>query len=424
MRADGASTTLDPVARTPAGSSAVAAAVAAIARGEVVVVTDDASRENEADLILGAEHATPEKIAFVVRHTTGILCVSLPGERLDELRLGPMTAHSTDPRETAFTVSVDARHGTTTGVSASDRATTIRALSDAAATTDDFLRPGHVFPLRARVGGVLRRRGHTEAALDLARLAGARPAAVLAEIVRDDGAMAREGDARAFARRHGLAMISIAELARHRRAVEPLIEPAGTVSLPTRHGIFSAHAYRSTVDGVEHLALTTGDLGAGEPPLVRVHSECLTGDVLGSRRCDCGEQLELALAAIALEGRGALVYVRGHEGRGIGLGRKLQAYALQDRGLDTVEANVELGLPVDARDYHVPAQILRDLGMRRVRLLTNSPDKVAQLGEYGIEIAERVGIVAAARPERADYLETKRTRLHHVLDRVPSVGSE
>jgi 3,4-dihydroxy 2-butanone 4-phosphate synthase/GTP cyclohydrolase II len=326
-----------------------------------------------------------------------------------------MTARSTDPRGTAFTVSVDAAHGTTTGVSASDRATTIRALADAATLPDDLLRPGHVFPLRAREGGVLRRRGHTEAALDLARLAGVRPAAMLAELVRDDGAMAREGDARTFARRHGLALISIEQLAQHRRAVESLVEHTGSAALPTRHGVFDAHAYRSTVDGIEHLALTMGELDGGEPPLVRVHSECLTGDVLGSHRCDCGEQLELALSRIALEGRGALVYVRGHEGRGIGLMRKLQAYALQDRGRDTVEANLELGLPVDARDYHVPAQILRALGARRVRLLTNNPDKVAQLSDYGVQIAERVGIVAAARPERSGYLETKRMKLHHLL---------
>jgi 3,4-dihydroxy 2-butanone 4-phosphate synthase/GTP cyclohydrolase II len=393
----------------------VLAAVEAIARGGMVVVTDDASRENEADLIVAAEHATPEMIAFLVRHTTGILCVSLPGERLDELRLPPMTARSTDPRGTAFTVSVDARHGTTTGVSAADRTATIRTLADPATRPDDLLRPGHVFPLRAREGGVLDRRGHTEAALDLARLAGTSPAAVLAEIVRDDGTMAREGDARAFAAEHGLPMISIAELAHHRRAVEQLVEHLGAVALPTPHGRFDAHVYRSTIDGVEHVALTMGDLDGGDPPLVRVHSECLTGDVLGSRRCDCGEQLELGLAAIAAEGRGALVYVRGHEGRGIGLARKLQAYALQDRGRDTVEANVELGLPVDARDYHAPAQILRDLGADRVRLLTNSPDKVAQLRGYGVETVERIPLVAPPRAERAAYLEAKRTKLHHIL---------
>jgi 3,4-dihydroxy 2-butanone 4-phosphate synthase/GTP cyclohydrolase II len=365
-------------------------AIEAMQAGRHVVVVDDADRENEGDLILAAEHATAETVGFMVRHTSGIICVALQADRAEALRLPPMSQTNTDPHHTAFTVSVDLREGVTTGISARDRAATIKALVDPTTTPNDLSRPGHVFPLVARDRGVLERPGHTEAAVDLARLAGLRAGGVLSEIVRDDGAVARKPELIAFAAAHGLPIISIADLIAYRRREEPAVVRMSDARIPTRHGRFRAVAYESLDDGTHHIALVMGEEPLGGPTLTRVHSECLTGDVLGSLRCDCGAQLEQALAAIAAEGRGVLVYIRGHEGRGIGLGNKLRAYTLQDRGYDTVDANVELGLPVDARDYAVAATILRDLGVGAVRLLTNNPLKQHALNEHGVANVERV----------------------------------
>ncbi len=390
-------------------------AVAAIGRGELVVVVDAADRENEGDLVLAAEHATAEKVGFLVRHTSGLICVPLTGERLDLLGLPLMVPDNSEAHRTAFTVSVDAKRGTTTGISAADRATTIRALVDPATRPDDLARPGHVFPLRARAGGVLERPGHTEAAVELARLAGLRPAGVLAEVVNDDGSMARLPQLERFAADHGLPLIAIADLRRYQQPAGRLVRRVATARLPTASGVFRAHVYAALADGVEHVALVRGTVDDGEPVLVRVHSECLTGDVLGSLRCDCGSQLQAALAAVARAGRGLVLYLRGHEGRGIGLGHKLRAYALQDGGYDTVEANRALGLPVDARDYAVAAQIVADLGVRRLRLLTNNPRKAQALAGHGLEVVERVPLVTPPRPENARYLRTKQERLGHLL---------
>ncbi|WIV60868.1 bifunctional 3,4-dihydroxy-2-butanone-4-phosphate synthase/GTP cyclohydrolase II [Amycolatopsis nalaikhensis] len=406
---------------TEEGDTAVRAAVAAFARGEFVVVIDDEDRENEGDLIVAAETVTSAQMAFLVRHTSGLACVAMDGQRLDQLRLEPMVAMGDDPRGTAFTVSVDLREGTTTGISASDRASTIRALSDPAAGPDDFTRPGHVFPLRARPGGVLKRAGHTEAAVDLARLAGKRPAGVLAEIVNDDGTVARRPQLAAFARRHGLIVLTIADLIRYRQRTERLVERTSQAPLPTPYGTFDAFCYTSLLDGTEHLALVAGDVAHRDEVLVRVHSECLTGDLLGSARCDCGEQLRQALREIAEAGSGVLVYLRGQEGRGIGLGHKLRAYTLQDQGLDTVDANLALGLPVDSREYGVGAQILADLGVHSIRLMTNNPAKYSGLSGYDITIASRVPLIVTAGEHNADYLMTKRDRLGHQLD--PACGT-
>jgi 3,4-dihydroxy 2-butanone 4-phosphate synthase/GTP cyclohydrolase II len=390
-------------------------ALAAIAAGRPVVVVDDEDRENEGDLILAAEHATPEAIAFMVRHTSGVLCVGLPAERTAALALPPMVADNTDSMRTAFTVSVDLREGLTTGISAVERAATIRALVDPARSADDFTRPGHVFPLRAVHSGVLRRGGHTEASVDLTRLAGLRPGGVLAEIVNDDGSMARRPQLTAFAQAHGLKLITIADLVAYRRRTEVFVQRQTTARLPTRFGVFSVHGYKDTLTGIEHVAMTLGDPAASPAPLVRVHSECLTGEVLGSLRCDCRPQLDLALERIAAEGRGVVVYLRGHEGRGIGLVHKLRAYALQDAGADTMEANTAQGLPVDGRDYATGAWILADLGVRRMRLMTNNPRKYDGLTAFDLAIVERVPLVTRPGPDNAAYLRTKRDRMGHLL---------
>ena len=397
-------------------------AVAAVARGELVVVVDSADRENEGDLITAAEQATPEKIAFMIRHTSGVLCVPLTGERLDVLDVPLMVRSNTESQRTAFTVSVDLKRGTTTGISAADRAATIRALADPTTRPDDLARPGHVFPLRASPGGVLRRAGHTEAAVDLCRLAGLRPAGVLAEIVNDDGTMARLPELERFAAQHGLIMVSVADLIAYRGRREKLVKRVSEARLPTPHGEFAVHVYASLLDGEEHAALVKGDLPSNDPVLVRVHSECLTGDVFGSLRCDCGAQLEAALERIAGEDRGVVLYLRGQEGRGIGLGHKIRAYSLQERGRDTVEANLELGLPADARDYGIGSQILADLGLRKLRLLTNNPAKYRALEGFGLEIVERVPLVVPPTRENARYLRTKREKMGHLLEAQDASG--
>lgn len=390
--------------------------IAAIARGEMVVLVDDEDRENEGDLIMAAEFATPEKIAFIVRHTSGVIVTPLTAERCDELRLPLMVDNNTESQRTAFTISVDLRQGTTTGISAADRAATLRALADLTVSHDAFSRPGHVFPLRAREGGVLKRAGHTEAAVDLARLAGCQPVGVICEIQNDDGTMARLPDLREFCTTHGLLLSSIAELISYRRRHERLVERMGAASVPTNWGIFTCIAYRSTVDGIEHLAFVKGDLSDGAPVLTRVHSECLTGDVFGSKRCDCGSQLAVAMQRINDEGRGVVVYLRGHEGRGIGIGHKIRAYSLQDEGFDTVDANTKLGFPVDSREYGIGAQILADLGAHELRLITNNPAKYGGIAGYGLKIIERVAIDTGTTPENEAYMLTKRDRMGHVFD--------
>jgi 3,4-dihydroxy 2-butanone 4-phosphate synthase/GTP cyclohydrolase II len=390
-------------------------AVAAVGRGEIVVVVDDADRENEGDLIMAADAVTPERIAFFVRHTSGVICTPLLGERLDQLELPLMVVSNTESHRTAFTVSVDSRHGTTTGISAADRAATIRALADPTTGPADLARPGHIFPLRYTEGGVLKRAGHTEAAVDLARLAGRTPAGVLCEVVNDDGTMARLPELAAFARRHGLPLISIADLIAYRRRTEKLVRRVAEAPIPTPWGPFTAVGYESTADGEQHVALVRGDVAGKQDVLVRMHSECLTGDVFGSLRCDCGTQLQDALRQIAEAGEGVVVYVRGHEGRGIGILHKLQAYKLQDGGLDTVEANLTLGFPADLRDYGTGAQILVDLGLSTLRLLSNNPAKRAGLEGYGLEIVERVALETTPTTENLRYLQTKRDRMDHDL---------
>ncbi len=403
---------LDPVDR----------AIADIAAGKPVVVVDDEDRENEGDIIFAAAKATPELMAFTIRYSSGVICVPMPAEMLDRLEIPLMTPHNKDRLRTAYTISVDARDGVTTGISAADRAHTVRVLADSATEPWEITRPGHVFPLRCREGGVLVRRGHTEAAVDLARLAGLTPAGVLVEIVNDDGTMKRAPQLREFADEHGLTMISIEDLVRHRRRTEHLVERVAETRLPTRHGDFTAYGYRMTVDGSEHIALVHGDVTGPDPVLTRVHSECLTGDVFGSNRCDCGPQLDEALERIVKEGRGVVVYLRGHEGRGIGLVAKLQAYQLQDGGRDTVDANLDLGLPADARHYGTATQVLRDLKVESVRLLTNNPDKVTNLEDYGVPVVERVPLTPHPNDHNLAYLMTKRDRMGHVLpDLVPEL---
>jgi 3,4-dihydroxy 2-butanone 4-phosphate synthase / GTP cyclohydrolase II len=413
-------TAVDSGAQPAAALGSVQQAVADIAAGKPVIVVDDPARENEGDLIFAAAHATPELLSFMVRYTSGYICVPLTGADCDRLNLPPMYHVNQDRRGTAYTVSVDAATGVSTGISAADRARTIQLLADPASTAADFHRPGHVVPLRAKDGGVLRRPGHTEAAVDLARMAGLPPAGVLCEIVsqkNDD--MARMDELTVFAAEHDLTLISIADLVAYRRRSEKQVQQVVTARVPTTFGEFQAVGYRSLVDDSEQIALVTGDLGDGEDVLVRVHSECLTGDVFGSVRCDCGPQLHAAMRAVAAEGRGVVLYMRGHEGRGIGLLHKLQAYQLQDGGADTVDANLELGLPADARDYGIGAQILVDLGVRTLRLLTNNPDKRAGLQGYGLTVVDRVPLPVRAHPENIGYLRTKRDRLGHLLDDLP-----
>jgi 3,4-dihydroxy 2-butanone 4-phosphate synthase/GTP cyclohydrolase II len=401
-------------------------AITDIKSGKAVVVIDDEDRENEGDLIFAAELATPELVAFMVRYTSGYICVPVTEHEADRLDLPPMFHTNQDRRGTAYTVTVDAREGVTTGISAADRARTIQVIANPASTASDLSRPGHIVPLRAKEGGVLRRPGHTEAAVDLALLAGLQPVGVLCEIVseKDPSGMARGEELRVFADEHDLAMISIADLIAYRRRFEKLVERVASARVPLRYGEFTAVGYSASYDAREHIAFVFGDIGDGEDLLVRVHSECLTGDVFGSLRCDCGPQLDAALAAVAREGRGVVLYVRGHEGRGIGLLHKLQAYQLQDAGADTLDANLELGLPADARDYGTGAQILVDLGVRSMRLLTNNPAKRAGLEGYGLRVNGRVGLPVHANPENIRYLETKRDRMGHDLDIVDDADEE
>ncbi|GIJ75182.1 bifunctional 3,4-dihydroxy-2-butanone-4-phosphate synthase/GTP cyclohydrolase II [Virgisporangium ochraceum] len=398
--------TLDPIEK----------AIKEIADGRAVIVVDDENRENEGDLIFAAEHATPELMAFMVRYTSGFVCAPITEDDADRLDLPPMHHTNQDRRGTAYTVTVDARDGIGTGISAADRAYTIRLLADPSTRPTDLSRPGHVVPLRAKRGGVLRRPGHTEATIDLCELAGLRPAGVLCELVNDDGTMMRLPDLEKFAAEHGIALVSIADLISYRRRSEKQVERVVETRIPTPHGLFKAVGYRTAHDDAEHVALVYGDLSDGEDVLVRVHSECLTGDVFGSLRCDCGPQLQAALARVAEEGRGVVLYMRGHEGRGIGLLHKLQAYQLQDAGRDTVDANLDLGLPADARDYGTGAQILVDLGIRTMRLVTNNPAKRAGLEGYGLTITGREPTPVRAHPENVRYLRTKRDRMGHLLD--------
>jgi 3,4-dihydroxy 2-butanone 4-phosphate synthase/GTP cyclohydrolase II len=391
-------------------------AVAAMARGEIIVVVDDEDRENEGDLIMAAEAATPEAITFFVRHTSGVICAPLTGERLDELDIPLMVRDNTESHRTAFTYSVDYVHGTSTGISAADRSATIRALIDPATKPVDLARPGHIFPLRYSEGGVLKRAGHTEAAVDLARLAGMDPAGVLCEIVNDDGTMARVPDLIEFCKEHGLLMVTIAQLIKYRRQNEKLVRRIAEARIPTPWGDFTSYVYESVLDGEQHVAMVRGAVQGERDVLVRVHSECLTGDVFHSLRCDCGVQLDAAMQAIDAEGLGVLVYLRGHEGRGIGIGHKIRAYNLQEQGHDTVDANVELGLPVDSREYGIGAQILNDLGITTMRLMTNNPSKYGGLEGFGLEISERVSLESAPNPENIDYLRTKRERMGHLLE--------
>ena len=403
-------------------------AIADIAAGRAVVVVDDADRENEGDIIFAASKATPALLAFTIRHTSGVICVPMLGEELDRLQLPLMTAQNNERMRTAFTVSVDARDGVTTGISAADRARTVRTLVDSATEPYELVRPGHVFPLRYTRGGVLRRPGHTEAAVDLARLAGLTPAGVLAEVVNDDGTMTRLPGLREFADEHGLALISIAQLIEYRRYSERMVTRVVQTTVPNGYGQWRAIGYLNSMDGTEHLALVLGEVdqpgesGAAAPDvLVRMHSECLTGDVFGSQRCDCGTQLNAAMAAIAAEGRGIVVYLRGHEGRGIGLLSKLQAYQLQDAGADTVDANTELGFPVDAREYSTGGQILADLGVSSLRLLTNNPAKIKGLSDYGLKVTGTVALPVSATPHNLRYLIAKRDRLGHLIELADSI---
>jgi 3,4-dihydroxy 2-butanone 4-phosphate synthase/GTP cyclohydrolase II len=398
-------------------------AIGAFARGDIVVVVDDEDRENEGDLIMAAQSATPEKIAFFLAHTSGVICVPVTPERADQLELPLMVTNNTESQRTAFTVSVDSREDTTSGISAEDRATTIRTLIDPHTRPADLNRPGHIFPLRYRPGGVLKRAGHTEAAIDLAKAAGMYPAGVLCELVSEDKTrMARLPEIESFAKVHELVLVSIADLIRYRRQKDKLVRlAAGPVRMPTPYGDFTGYAYESVMDNEQHLAVVKGDVAGKGPVLVRVHSECLTGDVFGSLRCDCGPQLMEAVRLIAEEGSGVIVYLRGHEGRGIGLAHKLRAYHLQEEGRDTVDANLELGLPVDNREYGIGAQILVDLGVTTMRLMTNNPAKYGGLEGFGLDIVERVPLSTHQNPENVKYLRTKRKRMGHLLEGLDDV---
>lgn len=389
-------------------------AIEDVRAGKLVVVVDDEDRENEGDLIMAAEKVTPDAINFMVTYGRGLVCMPVDGRRLDELDIHPMVVHNTDSHETAFTVSIDHKD-TSTGISAHERALTIRKVLDPESQPADFRRPGHVFPLRAREGGVLRRTGHTEAAVDLARLAGFYPAGVICEIMNEDGSMARVPTLKEFVARHGLKLITVADLIQYRRRNERFIRRKATTNLPTRYGSFTAAAYEDLLEHRTHVALIKGDVATEDPVLVRVHSQCLTGDVFGSTRCDCGEQLVAAMKQIEAVGRGVVLYMR-QEGRGIGLANKLAAYSLQDQGKDTVEANEALGFPADLRDYGIGAQILADLGIHKLRLLTNNPRKIAGLEGYGLEVVERVAIEMDPTKYNVRYLKTKKQKLGHMLN--------
>lgn len=383
-------------------------------QGKAIVVVDDEDRENEGDIIFAASKATPELMAFLVRYSSGLICAPITGEILDRLAIPLMTPHNREKMRTAYTVSIDARDGITTGISATDRARTCRVLADSATEPFELNQPGHIIPLRAKPGGVLERAGHTEAAVDFARLAGLTPAGVIGEVLNDDGTLMRAPELRAFADEHGIALVSIEDLQVYRRLHESQVDRLATTRLPTEFGEFTAHGYRDRIEGSEHIALVHGDPGT-EDVLVRIHSECLTGDVFGSRRCDCGPQLELSMTEITSAGAGIVVYLRGHEGRGIGLLHKLQAYGLQDTGADTVDANIELGFGEDERDYAAGAQILRDLGVTSVRLLTNNPDKTTALEAYGVKVSERLPLLIAPTEDSLRYLQTKAERMGHDL---------
>jgi 3,4-dihydroxy 2-butanone 4-phosphate synthase / GTP cyclohydrolase II len=397
--------------------AAIEDAIAAIARGEIIVVVDDEDRENEGDLIMAAEAVTPEKIAFILEHTSGFICAPIEGSRCDELDLPLMVVSNTESHRTAFTVTVDYRHGTSTGISAFDRSATIQSLIDPRTRPGDLARPGHILPLRCAEGGVLKRAGHTEAAVDLARMAGLYPAGVLCEIVDAKKMdMARFPELEVFAEKHNLLLISIADIIRYRRRNEKLIRRFSEATIPTDFGDFTCYAFQSIMDGTEHLAFVKGDVAGKKDILVRVHSECLTGDVFGSLRCDCGPQLQDAMKMIDDVGTGVVVYLRGHEGRGIGIGHKLRAYNLQEQGVDTVDANTKLGLPVDSREYGIGAQILNDLGVTTMRLMTNNPSKFGGLEGFGLDIVERVSMPSRITPENTNYLRTKRDRMGHLIE--------
>ena len=390
-------------------------AIEDIKAGKCVVIVDDEGRENEGDLAMAAELIDPDAINFMAKHGRGLICMPIIGERLDELNIPLMVGENTSKHNTAFTISIEAKKKVSTGISAYDRAATVKAVLDPATRPEDIARPGHTFPLRARDGGVLVRAGHTEAIVDLARLAGLYPAGVICEIMNEDGTMSRLPQLEVFAKERGLKIVSIADLIAYRRRHEKLVNKVAQANLPTKYGQFSAIAYKSTIDPDQHVALVKGDIAGDEPVLVRVHSECLTGDVFGSLRCDCGEQIEMALRAIAEEGRGVLLYMR-QEGRGIGLHNKIAAYALQDKGLDTVEANEKLGFPADLRDYGIGAQILVDLGLKNIKLLTNNPKKVVGLEGYGLHVVETAPLRVNPNPVNLRYLKTKQKKLGHTLN--------
>jgi 3,4-dihydroxy 2-butanone 4-phosphate synthase/GTP cyclohydrolase II len=388
--------------------------VADLRRGKMVIVVDDADRENEGDLVMAAQHIMPAAVNFMAKHGRGLICVPTTAERLQQLGIDRMVQQNRESFRTDFQVSVDAAHGISSGISAADRAKTICVMASPTAVADDLVQPGHVFPLRARPGGVLQRAGHTEAAVDLVHLAGCRPIGVICEVMRDDGAMARLPELLKFSKKHRLKICTIAALIEYRRTREKLVEPIEVVKLPTDYGEFDLHLYRSRVDGQHHLALVRGDVSGGSEVLVRVHSECLTGDVFGSRRCDCGPQLHQAMRQVADAGRGVILYMR-QEGRGIGLAPKIKAYKLQEQGYDTVEANEKLGYGMDLREYGLGAQILVDLGLKTIRLLTNNPKKVVGLEGYGLKIVEQVPIKIKSNPHNERYLKTKREKLGHLL---------